>query len=144
MNVFEYLKNDEEHILSSLEQLTEHYPDWSMDRVFEGIKQAIDSLQKHIHKKESMVLANVHAREKIEDLIAKFEDKKTAIDEIVENLVMIHVDEPGFEQQMTRLTKYFKEFSRFSQEELYPAILKVATKDELRRMNEQLETMVLS
>ncbi|SRR5579883_651894 len=145
MDAFEYLESDGRRIADHLQSLAENYSNWSRDRVFQESKNAIEAVEKFIHKKEDVVTLSFHKRSQdIDDMQAKFEDKRASIDELIEDMVMIHVDEPGYEQSLERLRTKFVDLLRFCNEEFYPAIKEAVSKEELESMNRQLDSLIFS
>ncbi len=144
MNIFDYLKTDEKHLLESLETLTKNYPEWTQDHVFQSIKNSIDSIHGHIQKKNDLLLNNVHDKSGMGELIDKWQYQTNEINEAINSLIMIHVDEPGFEDLLIKITKMVENLIRFSDEEMFPAVREAATTEEIKQMNTHLDTLVLS
>ncbi|MBX3153179.1 hypothetical protein KF728_23660 [Candidatus Obscuribacterales bacterium] len=144
MNIFTYLNTDENHLKELMWDVTNNYPEWTQDRVFESVKNVIDSVHAHIKKKNELVLSNVRDHESISDVLSKWDEQTSNIDETINSLIMIHVDEPGFEQLLIKLSKMVDNLISFSKDELYPAVRSVATEEELNRMNKHLDSLVLS
>lgn len=144
MNPFDLLEREEQAIIDQIDLLIANYATWSMDEVFANVKAAIDLIRNHIHRKENLVLGRVQSKEGLEDIVKRFYQLRTEIDETIDNLVMIHVDEPGFEQLLEKLAAQFKNVVRLSQEELFPAIEKAASQDEIREINTQLTRLLAS
>lgn len=144
INPFDLLEREEQAIVDQIDLLIKNYATWSMDEVFANVKAAIDLIRKHIHQKENLVLARVQSKSGLEDIVKRFYQLRTEIDETIDNLVMIHVDEPGFEQLLEKLGQQFKNVVRFSQEEMFPAIERSASQDEIREINTQLTRMLAS
>lgn len=144
MNIFNYLKTDENHLKELMWDVTNNYPEWTQDRVFESVKNVIDSIHTHVKKKNELLLSNVRAHETISDVLAKWDEQTSNIDETINSLIMIHVDEPGFESLLIKLSKMVDNLISFSRDELYPAVRSVATEAELERMDKHLDSLVLS
>lgn len=144
INPFDLLEREEQAIIDQIDLLINNYATWGMDEVFANVKAAIDLIRKHIHQKENLVLARVQSKSGIEGIVKRFYDLRTEIDETIDNLVMIHVDEPGFEQLLEKLATQFKEVVRLSQDELFPAVEQMASQEEIREINTQLTRMLAS
>lgn len=144
MNPFNLLEREEQAIIERIDTLIENYATWSMDEVFANVKAVIDLIRKHIHQKENLVLSRVQSKSGIKGIVKRFYELRTKIDVTIDNLVMIHVDEPGFEQLLEKLATQFKEVVRLSQDELFPAVEQMASKDEIREINNQLTRMLAS
>ena len=85
------------------------------------------------------------AASEMDDMISMFRDKKSEINELIsDKLVMIHVDEPAFEELLEQLAKKVENLFRFCDEELYPTVKSSATDHELQSIKRSVEDMVLS
>lgn len=144
MNPFDLLEREEQAIINQVDLLISNYATWSMDEVFANVKAAIDLIRNHIHRKENLVLGKVQSNKGLEDIVKRFYELRTEIDETIDNLVMIHVDEPGFEQLLEKLATQFKNVVRLSQEELFPAVERAASQDEIQEINTQLTRLLAS
>jgi|GEM_PF-1106728 hypothetical protein len=144
MNPFDLLEREEQAIIHQIDLLLENYATWSMDEVFANVKAVIDLIRNHIHQKENLVLSRVQSKEGVEDIAKRFYELRTEIDETIDNLVMIHVDEPGFEQLLEKLAQQFKNVVKLSQEELFPAVESMASQDEIQEINTQLTRLLAS
>lgn len=144
MNIFTYLKTDEDHLKETMWDVTNNYPEWTQDRVFESVKNIIDSIHAHIKKNNELLLSNVRDREGLTDVLSKWDEQTENINETINSLIMIHVDEPGFEQLLIRLSKMVDNLIALCRDELYPAVRNVATEEEIKRMNKHLDSLVLS
>ena len=144
MNIFDYLKTDEKHLSQSLWTLAKNYPEWTQDHVFQSIKNAIDSIHAHINKKNDLLLNNMHDKSEMGEVMDKWQYQTSEINELINTLVMIHVDEPGFEELLIKLAKMVDNLIKFSDEELFPAVKAGATKEEIKKMNAHLDSLVLS
>jgi len=144
MNIFNYLKSDEKHLKEQLWDVTNNYPEWTQERVFEAVKNAIDSIHAHINKKNDMVLNVVKGRGRMTEVMAKWEEQTGNINELINSLIMIHVDEPGFESLLIKLSQMIDNLIRFSREELYPAVQEVASEEEVKQMGKLMEQKVYS
>lgn len=144
MNIFTYLETDEDHLKETMWDVTNNYPEWTQDRVFESVKNIIDSIHLHIKKNNELLLSNVRDREGLTDVLSKWNEQTENINETINSLIMIHVDEPGFEQLLIRLSKMVDNLIALCRDELYPAVRSVATDAEIKRMNKHLDSLVLS
>lgn len=144
MNIFDYLKTDEKHLSQSLWTLAKNYPEWTQDHVFQSMKNAIDSIHAHINKKNDLLLNNVHDKGEMGEVMDKWLYQTNAINEHINSLVMVHVDEPGFEELLIRLAKMVDNLISFSDDELIPAVKAAATRAEIKQMNSHLDSLVLS
>ncbi|MDZ4838183.1 MAG: hypothetical protein SGJ27_30740 [Candidatus Melainabacteria bacterium] len=144
MNIYTYLKTDEKHLSESIWTLAKNYSEWTQDHVFAEIKNVIDSIHAHIDKKNNLLLSNVRDKTEMGEAMDKWQYQTNEINEVINSLVMIHVDEPGFEELVIKLAKMVDNLISFSDQELIPAVQKSATEEEVKRMNTHLDSLVLS
>ncbi len=144
MNIFRYLKSDENHLQESLWDVTVNFTEWTQDHVFESVKQNIASINAHIEKKNSLLVSAFRGNDGMNDIEAKWDDYTNQIHEMINTLVMIHVDEPGFEQLLIRLAQKVDNMIRFCRDEMYPAVREGVSEDDLAGINKRLDQMVLS
>ncbi len=143
MDAFQYLEVDENRIVDLLQEIDENFAKWPMDQVFSVTKKAIMSIRVHFDKLEQLV--NGVASPEMDDLIRRFREKKAEINELIsEQLVMVHIDEPGFEELLEQLIKKTQNVFRFCAEELYPTIRTSATDHELKSILRSVEDTVMS
>ncbi|MBX9693672.1 MAG: hypothetical protein K2Z81_14890 [Cyanobacteria bacterium] len=143
MDVFQYLEIDEKRITDLLHEIDDNFAKWPMDQVFSASKKAIRAIQLHFDKLEQIV--NGVAASEMDGMISMFREKKSEINELIsDKLVMIHIDEPGFEELLEQLAKKVENLFRFCDEELYPTVKSSATDHELQSIKRSVEDMVLS
>jgi len=143
MNVFNYMETDSEMLNDLFDELTENYSEWAQDRVFEQSKNALAGVKGHFQKEE-MVINNLKDQRGLEQPLAEAKKERDAIVSEIEQLVMIHVDEPGFEQGLESIATKFKNHRKFSLEKLYPLLKERLSSSDMHRISEQLEQRVLS
>lgn len=143
MNIFEYFRDDDKRIKKMAAEIAEHYADWPQDRVFESVKRLIESVEKHIERTESLLLSHFNEHDPAMDEVTnKWKQKRTEIEELIDGLVMVHVDEPGFEDTLIRLSKLIENLARFDKEELYPSVFENSSDSELTRINKRFEAEI--
>ncbi len=144
MNVFQYLQEDDAKIEDRLVQITEHYEQWTPDRVFEETKKALNSIRIHLEKKESLLANNLKATDGIESSITECEQGKQGIFDELDNLTQLHVDEDGFCSGLKTLLSKVAEHHKFCNDIYYPNMRSRLTDNDLSHIEEQLNQMVLS
>lgn len=142
MNVFDFLLTNEAHLAHRLTNTAKHYSDWTLDRVFEETKRVLDGLKCNF-KKENALISTIRHVEDMEDVIEEAEQHRKDIRSAADNLCMIHVDEPGFEQGLEDLASKFEQHRMFCENILFPLLEEHADPDELQRIADQLDALVL-
>ncbi|MDX2107488.1 MAG: hypothetical protein SFY67_13890 [Candidatus Melainabacteria bacterium] len=141
MNIFEYFRDDDKRVKAMAAEIVEHYADWPQDRVFESVKRLIEAVEKHMHRIETLLLTRFNEHDpEMESVMARWSTKKLEIKDVIDGLVMVHVDEPGFEDTLMRLSKLIENLARFDKEELYPKVQEFATEKDLQAMNKNFQT----
>lgn len=143
MDAITYLRNNEDTIAHRLSLTVKHYADWTQDRVFEESKKCFSGLAEHF-KKESMVWNTVRGLQNdLDEVVQQAENQAEEIESEVGRLVMIHVDEPGFEQGLEEIASKFEEHRAFCDKELFPKVKKEISQKNMQRVNAQLEQVIL-
>ncbi len=141
MNIFEYFRDDDKRVKAMASEIVEHYADWPQDRVFESVKKLIEVVEKHMHRVETLLLTRFNENDpEMESVMARWSTKKLEIKDCIDGLIMVHVDEPGFEDTLMRLSKLIENLARFDKEELYPKVQECATEKDLSAMNKNFQT----
>lgn len=144
MNVFNYLNEDISHIGQMLNETVANFLDWPRERIFEQTKKALASLDQHFDK-EKLLINNLEGTEyDISNLVADFKEQMAAIKEDMNSLIMIHVDEPGFNQVLQKVAAKFDHFKDFNANTFFPTLKDNLTPDEFRKIDKQFEAQVLS
>lgn len=143
MDVFEFLKEDKARIAERLTQTSRNYPDWSWDRIYEETKKSLEGVRQHL-KKESLLMSNLKSDEGLENILDEASKKREEMNSEIENLVMIHVDEPGFEQGLDSIAGKLREYNEFCADRLYPELKDHLSEDDVKHVNEQLDDIVMS
>jgi hypothetical protein len=143
MDAFEYLKDDGAHIGTKLSEIADNYSKWPQDRVFAETKNVLQSLREHLDK-EKLLVSNLKATKGIEDLLDQSASQIGSIVSEIDNLVMIHVDELGFEEGLESISSKWNEHEEFCERVFYPAIKQRLSKKNIERINAQLEQLVFS
>lgn len=142
MDVFDILNTEAARITERINDTATNYSEWAFDRVFESTKNSLESIKQHLYK-ESLLINNLKDEAGMQDLLTEFNQQKNTIVSEIETLVMIHVDEPGFEQGLERIAKQFGEHQIFCEETFYPQMETKMSGEDLRHFNEQLEQAIL-
>ncbi len=143
MDVFKYLEDDNNSIVQRFSEIIENYSKWATERVFEESKKAFSSVHQHIAQ-EAIVENNLKNDVAIERVLADATNQKKEITSQLEQIVELHIDEPGYEQSLEIIAKKYKEYVNLCTEQFYPSLKKVISPDELKHISDQLEQKVLN
>jgi hypothetical protein len=142
MDVFEFLLTNEAHLAHRLKNTASHYSDWTQDKVFDETKRVLEGLKRSFQK-ENALMSTIHEVDGISDLIKEAEMHREEMKADAENLCMIHVDEPGFEQGLETLAYKFERHREFCEKTLFPHLKEHTAPEELERIADQLDAVVL-
>lgn len=143
MNVFHYLTEDHKAISQRLEDTTQNYANWTRDRIFEESKNILQAIKDHF-RKEHLLVNNLKDESGMHQVLTTLKKQEKELNSEMENLTMIHVDEPGFEQGLESIEKRFDEHCRFAGKTFYSRVKEKLTAKDLRHVQSQLERKVLS
>jgi hypothetical protein len=142
MDAFDYLAADETRLSEKMNETYSQYSEWPRDRVFEETKYNLEGLRNLFHK-EALLTQNLKDESGMQDMLAKFDKQREDILSEADNLVMIHVDEPGFEDGLESIADKFREHVEYCQNTFYPSVLDRLSPEDRKKINEQLEQKIL-
>ncbi len=143
MDIFSLLEDDGARIAQRLTETGKNYSTWTMDRVFEEAKNLFQAIKDHFAK-VAILENNLKDPAGLKDLLSQLNTQRDSITADVEQIVEIHVDEPGFEQAFEQIAKKFTQFAQFSKQTFFPAIKKNLSQDDLKHIQQQIDQKVLS
>jgi len=143
MDVFKYLEEDKSSIVQRLNETAKNYSVWARDKVFEEAKNDFSSIKEHFSR-ESILENNLKDGKAIQNLLSEVSGLRNEITTEVDEIVEIHVDEPGFEQSLESIAKKFSQYAQYCKEKYYPAMKKILSADELKHIQDQFEQKIYS
>lgn len=143
MDVFEYLKNDGAHIAERLNNIASQYSEWPRDRVFEETKRALQEMKIYFTK-EALLINNLKDDGETKEVVETAEKQRKSLEAAVENLVMIHVDEPGFEQGLDTIAEKMTQHCDFDADTFFPSMKAHLSEDDIKHVKQQLDDQILS
>lgn len=142
MDIFSYLAAEHKDIEEKLIELTDNYTTWTREQVFDRVKLICDAIMGHLKKQENLLLNNLTKTEDLQPLLEECQKDRAKVEEEIGQLVMVHVDEPAYEEYLSNLLKVIEEHITFSKK-FYRALKEKADAGELTNINNQLKDMVL-
>lgn len=143
MNVFHYLSEDHSAISKRLTETTKNYSTWTRDRIFEESKNILQAIKDHF-KKEHLLVNNLKDESGMHQVLSTLNRQEKALNSEIDNLTMIHVDEPGFEQGLESIAGRFEEHCRFCGKTFFSRVKEKLSANDLRHVQKQLELQLLS
>jgi flavorubredoxin len=142
MDIFEYLTAEHKDIEEKLIELTDNYTTWSREQVFDRVKVVCDAIMGHLKKQENLLLNNLTKTADLSPLMTDCQADRSKVEEEIGQLVMVHVDEPGYEEYLSNLLKVIEEHITFSKS-FYAKLQANANPAEVKKINEAVKDMVL-
>jgi hypothetical protein len=143
MDIFTFLEDDAAHIAERLTETGKNYSTWTRDRIFEEAKNLFQAIKDHFAK-VAIVENNLKNPEGLKNDLIQFNKLRDSITSDVEQIVEIHVDEPGFEQSFEQIAKKFTKFAQYSKDTFFPIIKKNLSAEDLKHIQQQFDQKVLS
>ena len=142
MDIFEYLVEEHKDIEEKLIELTDNYTVWSREQVFDRVKVVCDAIIGHLKKQENILLNNLTKTADLMPLLKECQVDRAKVEEEIGQLVMVHVDEPGYEEYLSNLLAVIEEHIKFSKV-FYAKLQSNANPAEIKKINADLKDMVL-
>jgi flavorubredoxin len=142
MDIFEYLVAEHKDIEEKLIELTDNYTVWSREKVFDRVKVVCDAIMGHLKKQQTILLHNLTKTEDLIPLMQECQVDRAKVEEEIGQLVMVHVDEPGYEEYLSNLLRVIEEHITFSKK-FYANLKAKANPAEIKQIDSQLKDMVL-
>jgi len=142
MDIFEYLAEEHNDIDEKLIELTDNYETWSREKIFDRVKVVCDAIMGHLKKQENILLNNLSKTPDLVALMQEAQVDRAKVEEEIGQLVMVHVDEPGYQEYLSNLLRVIEDHIAFSKT-FYAKLKENANPAELKKINESLKDMVL-
>jgi hypothetical protein len=143
MDVFAYLQEEQALVLSSLKELVQNFSDKSREEVFDEVKLVCDKLRAYLKKYAVLVLDELEEMKFESPSLKETKERRDQLLGDLENLVMVHVDEPGYRDYLANLLEvsqdYFDTSNRLSKK-----LSETLPKATLDKLNEKLRTIIHS
>lgn len=137
MSPFDLLKDDAAQVKERMDATIKNYSVWNMDHVFESTKKCFEGIRRYIRRKNVLVSSIVANP----DILKAAEQTKKSESELIsdiENLVMIHIDEPGFEIVLEKVVNEFHQYCNLCETDLFPRIGPQLSQQDLHDLNLEL------
>ncbi|CAN5572274.1 hypothetical protein BH10CYA1_BH10CYA1_21560 [soil metagenome] len=142
MDIFEYLVEEHNDIEEKLIELTDNYEAWSREKIFDHVKVVCDAIMGHLKKQQNILLNNLTRSADMIPLLQNAQADRTKVEDEIGQLVMVHVDEPGYQEYLSNLLKVIEGHISFSKS-FYAKLKENANPAELKKINDSLKEMVL-
>lgn len=142
MDIFSYFDDETHDIEKKLDDVVKNYQHYSTELVFDKVKVICDSIMAHLKKQENLLLANIDKNEKIDPVLTECQTDRAKVEEEIGQLVMIHVNEPQYDEQLAKLLKVIRQHIDFSRS-FYARLKESVPEAQIEKVNDQLNQLVL-
>jgi hypothetical protein len=142
MDIFSYFDEENRDIEKKLADVTTNYKTYTTEQVFDKVKVVCDSIMAHLKKQENLLLVNIDKTPQIETLLIDCQKDRANIEEEIGQLVMIHVNEPEYDDNLAKLLKAIEQHIAFCRG-FYAKLKETVSPEQLEKVNEQLTQLVL-
>ena len=142
MDIFSYFEDETRDIEKKLEDVTVNYKTYSTEVVFDKVKVICDSIMGHLKKQENLLLTNIDKTPQITAILEDCQKDRATVEEEIGQLVMIHVNEPQYDEALAQLLKVIEKHVQFSRA-FYAKLKESVPEADLAKINDQLNQMVL-
>ena len=142
MEIFAFLEEEALDIEKKLKELRKNYSQWSREHVFDRVKLICDAIGGHLKKEKDLLTGNVDLHSaQVKELMSEREKDSAKLTEEVGQLVMVHVDEPEYEECLNKLLQAVEQHVSFSRH-FYARLKGQMTQGQLDSTNQQLTDVV--
>jgi hypothetical protein len=138
MNVNEYMERDFELLEKRINDVRKAYEQQNPSRTMTQTTEMIDAFQRRFAV-EDFLLSKVHQTDSMKSTVEKFFTHRRKIQEILEDMLMLHVSEPDFMKELRQARSAAREYLQFLANEFYPQFTDQVSKDDRNNMSHALE-----
>jgi cell division septum initiation protein DivIVA len=143
MDIFEYLRDEERLILDKLQDLVHNFGTKSRETVFDDVKLMCDKLRGYSRKQTVLLLDKIEGKnDQYATELKETEKQRNKLSEELDNMLMVHVDEPGYKEYLSNILRYMQTYAEAS-DSLYRA-LERAKPPEIGIIDNNLQTAIHS
>jgi hypothetical protein len=142
MDIFDYLKEEQEMVRKSLKDLVDDFSETTREKLFDDVKAALDKLRGYCKKQSVLLVEEIGALKGLASFEAT-KQKRVKLLEDLDNLVMVHVDEPGYKEYLMHLLSFAEEYFEASAK-LYEELTDRLPKELHDKINQNLQTVIHS
>jgi hypothetical protein len=137
MNVHEYMKEDLQLIKSEIEEFMANYRKWSPVKCMEKASELFHTLKRHFDL-EDFTMGLFKPTPEMRAALQQFLKERLEFRANLENILMLHIDEPDFVKEIGLLLQRTKEYIEKLETKYKPAIFYRISAPELEHINAEL------
>lgn len=143
MDVFDFLKEEQDLIRAELTELVKNFRHKTRERLFDEVKLICDKLRGYVEKQSSLLLTGLPINDDLDSQLKSTQEKREELVGDLNNLLMVHVDEPGYRDCLANMLNRTLDYFTAS-EELYITIQLYLPKQTRDQMNKDLKDLIHS
>lgn len=143
MDVFKYLDLDHQRIDQQLRTLIEHYDQWPIRKVFDKSVRIFDEVRHHFELQESLLCSSIRGMSDAQKMMNQCLLDRKNIQAEIDGLLMSHVDDADFKEQLQTLLMKIDNHIRLSHETLYVKLRECLSPKALLDLEVEFEQMIL-
>lgn len=144
MDVFKYLDLDHQRIDQQLRTLIEHYDQWPIQEVFDKSVRIFDEVRHHFELQESLLCSSIRGMPDAQKMMNQCLLDRKNIQAEIDSLLMSHVDDADFKEQLQALLMKIDSHIRLSHETLYVKLREGLSPKALLDLEVEFEQMILA
>jgi hypothetical protein len=146
MNIFDFMREEEDITVKRLQELVKDFFVETREEGFDKVKLILDILQGHCDKQKALLLDKLPELDKSDTCKRALADTIEARDNLIAeigDLVMVHVDEPGYKEYLVKLLRTTQNYFDVSKK-LYKTLQETLPKESIKSLDEGLTAMIHS
>jgi hypothetical protein len=146
MNIFDFMREEEDITVKKLQELVKDFSEETREEGFDKVKLILDILRGHCDKQKALLLDKMTELDKSSRCKRAIEETIEAREHLIAeigDLVMVHVDEPGYKEYLARLLRTAENYFDVSKK-LYKILQETLSQESIKSLDEGLTSMIHS
>lgn len=136
--LFEVMEIHEQRYLNELSDLVENYDKLTTQEGLAKSKKVFDSIRKHFEHQDMLVNRERAKLSGVKNLVDEYERIKVSIMGSMDQLILMHVDEPDFLERLGILLNQVKRLSVLEEARLYRKLKRFMSQAEMQKAKEEV------
>lgn len=139
MDMKQYMDKDLHHLERMIKELLDNITRWDSDRDFEKAKELFDAFSRRFNL-EDYLLCKITPNISLRPGMEKFLKRRREIRAILENILLLHADEPDFRKEVSHVLEFVQKHIKYRENEFYPEVINRLSEADRDRMTKALES----
>jgi hypothetical protein len=141
MDVFQLLEEQHNVIHDDLAELL-HGTDLDADEAVARSGQLFAAVRKHFDSQEKFLLRYIEEFPEVQTMVHSFRKDRTEILDDIEQIVLWHVDEPGYAKMLQEILRALERHMKMAEMHLFPAFRACLPSADLARINHDVRALI--